>query len=212
MSQSESKPIKYLGLKLIAATLLATALVFAWTSANYRSDQATKDTWADEAGELHVLGITLGRTVLREAEVALKSRSDIALYIYPETHPEAGLKLEAFFPAIADHSKVILKLQADEALLEKMQQRSTLPHLYPNQVARMNLHPEDLTTVQQLRVKTVTLIPSIDITIDTLKARFGEPSSMHSSDEGTHYYRFANFGLKAVLKEGDAARLYFSNP
>ena len=212
MSQPESKPINHLGLKLIAATLLATALVFAWTSSNYKSDQSTKETWIDQTGHLHVLGITLGRTVLREAEIALKSRSDIALYIYPESHSEAGLTLEAFFPAIADHSKVILKLDADESLLKKMQQRSTLPHLYPNKVARMNLHPEDLPAVQQLPVKTLTLIPSIEITIDKLKARFGEPSSTHSSDDGSHYYLFADVGLQAMLKQGDATRLLFRNP
>jgi len=165
MSQPERKPIRHLGLKLFAATLLTTALVFAWSSSNHKTDPATQETWVDDSGQLHVLGLTLGKTVLREAEVALKSRSDIALYIYPEEHPEAGLKLEAFFPAIADHCKVILELDSDEETVKMIQQRSTLPHLYPNKVARMNLHPEDLAIVQQLTVKSLTLIPSIAIPV-----------------------------------------------
>jgi len=212
MSQPERKPIRHLGLKLFAATLLTTALVFAWCSSNHKTDPATQETWVEDSGQLHVLGLTLGKTVLREAEVALKSRSDIALYIYPEEHPEAGLKLEAFFPAIADHSKVILELDSDEETVKMIQQRSTLPHLYPNKVARMNLHPEDLAIVQQLTVKSLTLIPSIEITIATVQARFGEPSSIQHAEDGTSYYHFDSIGLKAKLKEGDAAHLYFTNP
>lgn len=212
MSQSENRTIKHLGLKLFAATLLATVLVFAWSSANHKADPTMRETWVDQAGHLHLLGITLGKTVLRDAEIALKSRSDIALYIYPEEHEEAGMKLEAFFPAIADHSKVIMALQADEAVLKQIQQRSTLPHLYPNKVARMNLHPEDLALAQQLIVKNLTLIPSITITQETLKARFGEPSAINSSEDGTTYYHFAAIGLKATLKTEDATHLHFNNP
>jgi len=212
MSQPEQKPIKYLGLKLFAATLLLTAALFAWTSSNHKSDNLSQETWVDAGGQLHVLGITLGKTVLRDAEIALKSRSDIALYIYPEEHAEAGIKLEAFFPAIADHSKVIVELNVDEMTLQQIQQRSTMPHLYPNKVARMNLHPEDLGLAQQLIVKNLTLIPSIHITPETLKARFGEPSTINSSKDGSTYYHFAAIGLKATLKAEDATRLQFTNP
>ncbi|NWF37257.1 hypothetical protein [Mariprofundus sp. KV] len=212
MSQPEKKQIKQLGLKLFAATLLLTAALFVWSSSNHKSDHLSQDTWVDADGQLHLLGITLGKTVLRDAEIALKSRSDIALYIYPEEHAEAGLKLEAFFPAIADHSKVIVELVADEITLQQMQQRSTLPHLYPNKVARMNLHPEDLALAQQLVVKNLTLIPSITITPETLKARFGEPSTINSSEDGITYYHVAAIGLKATLKSEDATRLYFTNP
>jgi len=212
MSQAEHKTVKHLGLKLLAAALLLTAATFLWTSSNYKTDNITQDTWVDDAGQLHVLGLTLGKTTLRNAEIALKSRSDIALYIYPEEHPEAGLKLEAFFPAIADHSKVIMQLHADEASLKQMQQRSTLPHLYPNKVARMNLHPEDLAIAKTMIVKNLTLLPSIDITPETLKGRFGEASSITNSEDGTTYYHFTAIGLKASIKPEDVTRLEFNNP
>jgi len=213
MSQDTSKPIAYLGLKLFAATIVATALVFAWTSSNYKNDNRSQDTWVDDSGRLHVLGMVLGQTVLRGAEIALKSRSDIALYIYPQGHADEGMALEAFFPSIGDHSKVILELEASKATLEQFQQRSTLPHLYPNLVVRMNLHPEDLPAVQRLVVKKLTLIPSIEVKPENLKARFGEASSMNADHEdGTVYYYFSDIGLKATLKEDDATRLLFTNP
>ncbi|OIO70597.1 MAG: hypothetical protein AUJ57_08285 [Zetaproteobacteria bacterium CG1_02_53_45] len=212
MSQAENKTGSYLGLKLFAAALLATALLFAWSSSNYRISDQTQDTWIDDTGHLHVLGITIGRTTLRDAEISLKSRSDIALYIYPEEHAEAGLRLEAFFPSIADHSKVILELVADDQILKQIETRATLPHLYPNAVARMNVHPEDLPQIQQMIVKNLILIPSINISPEMLQNRFGAASTILPGDEDTTYYFFPEIGLKATLNDKDVTRLQFSNP
>lgn len=205
---------RHLGVKLMAAVLLITALVFVWSTTQYKHDRSefSQDTWVDQSGHLHVLGIELGHNTLREAEIALKSRSDSALYIYPQEHVRAGLRLEAYFPSIADHSKVILELDADPLLLEKLQQRATLPHLYPNQVARMNIHAEDMPIVQQQRVRTLTLIPSIRITDEMLRNRFGTPSSISTGDDESSHYYFQDIGLHATLTTDDAARLVFNNP
>lgn len=191
--------------------LIATALVFIWSINTLQTADQQSDTWVDQSGHLHLLGLELGKTTLREAETALKSRSDIAIYIYPEGDPHAGVSLEAFFPAIGDHSKVILQLDASPTQLEKLQQRSTIPHLYPNKVARMNLHPEDQTIVQQLIVSKATLIPSLHITSEMLKKRFGEPTTSNTDDETTHYY-YQAIGLHAIISKDDVARLQFSNP
>lgn len=192
--------------------LAATALVFIWSIHTLKTSDQQSDTWVDRSGHLHVLGIELGKTTLREAETALMSRSDTAIYIYPKEDPHSGITLEAFFPAIGDHSKVILELEASVALLEQLQQRSTIPHLYPNKVARMNLHPEDQATVQQLIVKKATLIPSLHISYEMLKKRFGEPTTASTSEDETAHYYYQDIGLHAIIPKDDVARLQFSNP
>lgn len=198
--------------RLLMVLLLATGIVFIWSINSLNTSDQQSDTWVDQSGHLHVLGIELGKSTLREAETALKSRSDTAIYIYPEGEARPGVRLEAYFPAIADHSKVILQLEASPTLLEKLQQRSTIPHLYPNKVARMNLHPEDQATVQQQIVMKATLIPSLHITSEMLKKRFGEPSTTSTAgDETTHYY-YQAIGLHAIISKDDVARLQFSNP
>ena len=203
---------RHLGTKLMAAVIVATALVFIWSLNSHQVTDQRSDTWVDQAGRLHVLDIELGRTTLREAEIALKSRSDTALYIYPEQHPRAGIRLEAFFPSIADHSKVILELEAGAPLLKHLQERATIPHLYPNKVARMNLHPEDLLTVQRLIVGKVTLIPSIHVSHEMLRNRFGEASNSSVTEDGTEHYYYPSIGLHATVFKDDATRLEFSNP
>lgn len=200
------------GLKLFLAVLAATAAVFVWTSSQYRQHNQKKDTWVDEHGKLHVLGITLGESNLRQAEIALQSRSDVALYIYPVEHPKAGMKLEAFFPAIADQTQVILLLDAAPGLLKEMQGRASMPHIYPNAVARSNLAPPDQQLAQQLQVKELTLLPSIAITPQELAARFGAASTVsHPTAEKT-LYAFPAIGLEATLSPDEPAQLHFTNP
>jgi hypothetical protein len=201
------------GLKLFLAVLVATVAVFVWTSTHYQQHvDKKKDTWLDERGRLHVLGITLGASTLREAEVALQSRSDIALYIYPLGHPKAGQKLEAYFPAIADHTQVILRLDATPAQLHQIERRATLPHLYPNAVARSNLASEDYQLAYQLPVTELTLIPSTKLNTETLNARFGTPARVDHPEENKTLLYYPESGLVATLVEGEPAELHFSNP
>jgi len=216
MDQQEPKrtrvSIDKVAIRVIVAVIVVTALVFAWTSSNYQSDGSAKDTWIDEGGHVHVLGIELEKSTLRNAEVALKSRSDIALYIYPDTHKNAGIRLEAYFPAINDHSKVILVLEANPDLLHEIQQKGTVPHLYPNDVVRVNLHPKGIAAAQQLLVKELTLIPSIDITVEMLASRFGPAAKNTPGADGFMHYAYPEVGLEATLREEDATLLHFSNP
>jgi hypothetical protein len=201
------------GLKLFLAALAATIAVFAWTSTHYQQQPGKKkDTWVDERGKLHVLGITLGASTLREAEIALQSRSDIALYIYPVGHPKAGQKLEAYFPAIADHTQVILQLDATPAQLHQIEQRATRPHLYPNAVARSDLAPEDNLLAYQLLVTELTLIPSTALDTEALNARFGTPARIEHPQEKETLLYYPESGLVATLVEGEPAQLHFSNP
>jgi hypothetical protein len=200
------------GLKLLLAVLVATTMVFAWTSSHYQLHNQEHDTWVDKSGKLHVLGITLGESNLRQAEIALQSRSDVALYIYPVENAKAGMKLEAFFPAIADQTQVILLLDAAPKLIKEMQARATMPHIYPNAVARSNLAPPDQQLAQQLQVKELTLLPSIAITPQELVARFGAPGTVsHPTTEKT-LYAYPAIGLEATLSLDEPAQLHFSYP
>ncbi|MDQ6964686.1 MAG: hypothetical protein Q9M13_07175 [Mariprofundales bacterium] len=196
----------------VLLVLLITGLLFLWSRAHYHQGVDTVATEVDGAGHLHILGITLGVTTLRQAESALQSKSDVALYIYPQEHPKAGLKLEAFFPAIADHTKVILLLDQNIHQLQEIERRATTPHLYENGVARMNLAAMDVRRAYDMVVRELTLIPNLTISPATLKGRFGEPSSMRPIDESSAVYQYDDIALTAVISEMDSPVLHFVNP
>lgn len=202
---------------LVFIVVLASA-TFYFTSTSYQNSTKTvqQRTWVDEAGHLHVLGLTLGQSTVRDAELALRSRADAAIFMYPTTSTETQkrfrLVLEAYFPSIADHSKVLLKLDIDNKKLEGVRQRSTSPRMYPNGVARRNLANEDILLVQTLKINTLTLIPSVKLDADVLHAQFGQPKSTQQLDENTMVYNFPELGLIATLKQNDKDKLVFSSP
>ncbi|HKI62379.1 MAG TPA: hypothetical protein VKA31_08805 [Mariprofundaceae bacterium] len=200
------------GLWMLLAVIIATAAVFLWTSTHYQHGDTSLDTRVDSQGHLHVLGVTLGVTTLREAETILQSKSDVALYIYPQEHPKAGMKLEAFFPSIADHTKVILLLAAGPDRLKKIESDATVPHLYPNGVARMNLAAADAIGINNATVQELTLIPNLAVSAETLKARFGEPDHIQHLQTDQDLYLYNRIGLQAFLSKDEPPTLHFSNP
>ena len=201
-----------LAIKLLLLVVVLTGVVFLWTSQSFKSSDEDHDTWVDAHGRLHVLGITLGETTLRQAETILRSRSDIALYIYPVGHAKAGMTLEAFFPSIADHTKVILLLDAVDAQLKAIETRATLPHLYPNKVARMNISPRDTKLSQSLPIRALTLIPSADVSEKAIEARFGMDHETTTTPEGYTRLDYPAIGLQATLAKADVTKLHFENP
>ncbi len=198
-----------LGLALVPLAVLA---VFAWTSTHYLAGDGRPDTFVDETGHLHVLGITLGRTTLAEAERRLMSKSDVALYIYPREHRRAGLRLEAFFPSIADHTRVVLELAVDRDRLHRIEARATPPHLYPNGVARRNLAADDVQAVRQATVASLTLIPSTTLTAGDVEARFGRPDLRDELAGGGTRLVYRTLGLEARLPADGPGSLHFDDP
>ncbi|MDQ6998917.1 MAG: hypothetical protein Q9M17_09415 [Mariprofundus sp.] len=210
-ARSESKRSDKMALWMLFLVGIITGAVFLWTSSQYQQSSGAVTTHVDDQGHLHVLGVTLGVSSLTQTEGILQSKSDVALYIYPEGHAKAGLKLEAFFPAIADHTKVVVLLDVEDSELQAIAMRGTVPRLYPNQVARMNLAPDDVTSAHDAIVKELTLIPNLNVTAENLKARFGEPDRIVSIGEGQDQYEYDVIGLKAVISKEEPPELHFSN-
>ncbi|MDQ6988520.1 MAG: hypothetical protein Q9M19_01465 [Mariprofundaceae bacterium] len=204
-------------ISLVFIIVMASATYYL-TSTSFQSSQSLQQnrTWIDETGKLHVLGLTLGKSTVRDAEIALRSRADAAIFMYP-LHDEGKEKkfklvLEAYFPSIADHSKVMLTLDVEEQQLEAIRQRSTSPRLYPNGVARMNLGNEDILAVLKFTIHTLTLIPSTQLDAAILKAQFGNPKRINTVNKHITTYLYPNLGLTASINDSGKDKLVFTSP
>jgi hypothetical protein len=205
--------INHIGKISLVLIVMVTLYTFYTTKMDIEKRVAQSTTFIDEDNRLHVLGLILPKNTLREAEIKLKSRADTALYLYPGKEGGRGtVTLEAFFPSIADHSKVILGLKADQQLLDDMQKRAMLPRLYPNGVARMNLGTEDVLAVLNFPITSITLIPSLDIDEKMLEARFGKAKEITKEDKGIIRYWYPNVSLKAFVDPNGKDKLNFSMP
>lgn len=190
------------------------------TSNSYKSPSSSEvsqpRTYIDETGKLHVMGIVLGESTVRDAERAFRSRADAAIFMYPlakkNNERRFHLELEAYFPAIADHSKVMLKLMVEETQLEQIRQRSTPPRMYPNGVARRNLGSYDVIAVQNIIIRQLILMPSVQVNKDILNAQFGEAESIQQESNGLTSYVYPKLGLVAVINAQGKDKFTFSNP
>ncbi len=203
----------------LALILIVGSATFYITSSVYKQSGGShkQRTFFDDKQHLHVMGIVLGESTVRDAEVAFKSRTDAALFLYPKKTKGAHEaqytgKLEAYFPSIADHSKVLLTLKTTDEELEAIRKRSSRPREYPNGVIRMNLSNQDILAVQRMIITEMSLVPSLDINEEMIVARFGKPEQVTNTNPNTTVYTFPKFGLVATINQDDKDRLTFNNP
>ena len=199
----------------LAFILIAGLSTFYFTSSVYKqtSDSIQQRTFFDTTGKLHVMGIVLEQSTLRDAEIAFRSRADSAVFLYPEETKEAQFtgKLEAYFPSIADHTRILLTMMISDVDLEAMRQRSSKPRIYPNGVIRMNLSSEDILGIQRMIIQELTLIPNLQLDEATLFAQFGEPQTTTNINSSETIYTFPNIGLTAKINNEGKDKLEFKN-
>ncbi len=203
----------------LALIVIVGSATFYITSSVYKQSGKSlqERTFFDDNQHLHVMGIVLGESTVRDAEIAFRSRADAAVFLYPKANQEGQEaqytgKLEAYFPSIADHSKILLTLQLTDAELEAVRQRSTRPRVYPNGVIRMNLSSEDILAVQRMVITELSLIPSVELNKEMIVAQFGEPEKTITTKANSTTYTFPKIGLVATINEDAKDKLTFSNP
>ena len=203
----------------LALILIVGSATFYITSSIYKQsgENPKQRTFFDDKQHLHVMGIVLGESTVRDAEIAFRSRTDAALFLYPKETKEGQEaqytgKLEAYFPSIADHSKVLLTLKTTDVELEAIRERGTRPRVYPNGVIRMNLSNQDILAVQRMIITEMSLIPSLELNKEMIVAQFGKPELVTNTNPNTTVYTFPKFGLVATINQNDSDRLTFNNP
>lgn len=194
-----------LGLIGLVLVVFGTLGNLYWTSTQVKREVGLtkQEVWVDTLGRVHTLGLTLDKTTLREAELAFKSLSDPALFLYPdrEKKDQYTLSLEAYFPSIADHSKVVLGLYASDELLLQIRSRATAPRLNQNGVGRMNISSSDNNLIQNLRVMWMKFIPSVQIRREHVQARFGKPEQIIAGPKGISLLLYPKLGLHVLIRD-----------
>jgi len=201
---------------LIIIIIVASA-TFYFTSQSFKvGNSAQNTTRIDESGHLHVMGLVLGESTVRDAELAFRSRADAAIFMYPidtaSGEEKFRLALEAYFPSIADHSKVMLTLDVDNQTMEAIRKRATSPRMYPNGVARLNLGDDDVIAVQHFKIKQLVLMPSVALDLKILEGQFGKAVLEKQVNAQTAIYTFPSIGLRATINNDEKDKLVFTNP
>ncbi len=175
--------------------------------------EITKRAWnvtVNDHGQLSVLGVTIDKTSLKEAEKILNSHSERALFISPE---ESGKKpvIEAFFPKMPDGGKLILNLTASDELIEKIINNASQPMAFPSGNIKFKIAEEHLKSIETLTFSSLTAIPRIKITPKMLFNQFGTPQQQIPKGDIMHSL-YPEIGLDAILDKSGEVMLQFVSP
>ncbi len=198
-------------LKLLYAVLIVLAIVTLWPSEAER-DSSKIRVWkahVDETGHVNVLGVVLGQSTLKEAEEALHSQSERALFVEMENQSLKRETIEAFFPTSPDRAKIIVELDAPNELLTRIKERSYKPMAFPSGNVKLEIAPEHSAEIEQLSAKSLTYIPPVSLDTATIEQQFGAPDKQLRDTDANLHLLYPALGLDVVLPPGGKPLLQF---
>lgn len=201
-------------LKLLYVVLIVLAVVALWPSETER-DPSKIRVWkahVDDAGQLNVLGVVLGKSTLKEAETALHSQSERALFVEMENGELKRETIEAFFPTSPDRAKIIVELDASDELLTRIKERAYNPMAFPSGNLKLEIAPEHSAELEQLSARSLTYIPPVSLDTETIEQQFGAPEKLVRDKDANLHLLYPALGLDVVLPREGKPLLQFVPP
>lgn len=202
-------------LKLLYAILIGLAIFTLWPAGDDGQRSSSMRVWnaqLDDQGRLHILGVVLGQSTLKQAEAALHSQSERALFVKVEAPAGVQETLEAFFPTSPDRAKIVIELEAAPELIEDIKAQAQRPMAFPSGNIKMQIAPQHRDAVDASVVKSLTYIPPISLTPSLIERHFGQPAERRRDGDGNLHLLYPELGLDAVLPAQDKPLLQFVPP
>lgn len=159
-------------------------------------------------GQPTVFHIAIGQDTLKSVIDRFHHFPEIALF----TQQNGKQSLEAYFAKQRlglFEAKLLVDLQADDATLNQLQQKSGKREGTASGQWKYALDEKDLPQINQLLIRRVVYMPSVDYTPDVVKARFGEPGEvLPSSQTRVEYWFYPDKGL-AILLNNDGGDIFY---
>lgn len=202
---------------LLTALLALLVLVFQALFPSDREDRAghgVPPPWQIEKladGHTRVFGLVPGISTLAEARERMGSDLNIAVIAAPN---ETGT-LEAFHDSLNAGfvtGKLILTMEADEASIAAMKQRSPKSDYMESSTRKYRLAATDLEAAQGLPIRAIGFIPSAHLDAATVEQRFGRPTERLRSGEDSEHLLYPDRGLDIALNAKGRELLQYVAP
>jgi len=165
----------------------------------------------NEAGQVEVFGVTLGKSTLTEAVNQWQTEARVALF----ESPEGELSLEGYFGRVklgpfSTHLVVRLEVPPEsmEAFVAGRVKRAPMP----SGVKRYKLKSTHVRQAYELLVAEITYIPIVSSDDEWLIKYFGEPVERQDLSEGRSLWFYPEKGVVIVLDENDKEVFQYFNP
>ena len=163
-------------------------------------------------GDLSVLGVTVGRTTLGEAEEIFKEPAEVSLFA-----KDSGSKsVEAYFDSVdvsGLRARIVVVMTVDEASLNGMFDRGVRIANMGGGRRKVTLADDDLGRLMQMPIASLTYIPKINLTAEMVRSRFGEPAErIAEPDSKVEHWLYPDRGLDLALDAEGKEVLQYVRP
>lgn len=159
----------------------------------------------DGQGGSTVFGVQPGVSTLAEVKAALGSEVEVAIIARPN---ELGT-VEAYYSQVALGfvlAKMVVTLDVAPDTVNAMRERALKAQHMESTTRKITLHPDDLARLEQVRVKALAVIPTVNLDEATVIQRFGQPAERVQASEQRVHLLYPRFGLDVVV-DGDGKEL-----
>ena len=197
-------------LYLIAFVLIALIVPFLLPATGKQEgvDPNSNLPWqiaVDGQGGSTVFGLQPGVSTLAEVRQRLGSEIEVAIIAEPN---EVGA-LEAYYAQVPLGfvlAKVIVTVDVSKEAISAMRERALKAKHMESMTRKITLHPDDLALAEQMPVKAISVIPTVNLDEATVVQRFGQPGErLVVSAKRTHLL-YPQQGLDVVV-DGDGKEL-----
>lgn len=199
-----------LGVVALAAIVLGVALMLPEKSVN-DVDTLPWNITHPAPNTTHVLGITLSKSTVEDAEKVFKEAATISMF----KSPDSKLAIEAFFEEVNLNglkAKIILTLEVPSYVLPQVFERGARMS-GTESGKRITLAPEDLARARQSTISTLTYLPAVRLDEAVLIKRFGNPAQrVRETKTGAIHWLYPQHGLDITLGGNEKPVLQYLSP
>lgn len=197
-------------LSIIALILVALLVPFLFPGMGKREgvDPNSNLPWQiqlDGQGGSSVFGLKPGTSTLGEVRRKLGGEIEVAIIAEPN---EIGL-LEGYYAQVPLGfvlAKLVVTVDASSEMITAMRERALKAKHMESTTRRITLHPDDLAAADNLPVKAISVIPTVNLDEATVVQRFGPPGERLAVSEKRVHLLYPDKGLDVVV-DGDGKEL-----
>lgn len=203
-------PAMKFALYLIAFVLVALIVPFLLPATGKQEgvDPNSNLPWQialDGQGGSTVFGLQPGVSTLGEVRQRLGSEIEVAIIAEPN---EVGT-LEGYYAQVPLGfvlAKVIVTVDITKEAVSEMRERALKAKHMESMTRKITLHPDDLALAEQMPVRAISVIPTVNLDEATVVQRFGQPGERLVVSEKRTHLLYPQQGLDIVV-DGDGKEL-----
>lgn len=203
-------------LSLLGLVALAFAITFLAPDIGKRDgvDPNVNLPWqivVDGQGGSAVFGIRPGSSTLADLKAVFGDDLELAIVAAPG---EVGA-LEAYYSQLRlgfVQGRMIVTLGTPPGMLAEMRERAPKAAYMESTTMKISLHPEDLVRVEQMPIRAISVIPSVNLSEETVVQRFGQAAERLPVSEKRVHLLYPDKGLDVTVDKDGKELLQYVAP